>query len=318
MKTPRPRLALFGLVAAGVVAGFWFGTGRDAAPALGGGGTRSGSSMILAGPVRVESSGAGGGRFGIGKIQSAMDGVYWIDYGVARLYATIPSTRKTAGDAQLIRGFAERDLFEDFGLKPWGQARFLMETAALGGFGGGSALLVVIEAESRQVAAYQAMPRDDGDGQPQFERLQVVKYGEGSPPARPGEPIGASGTVLMQTTPDGSQAALEAVYWLDSDRDTTLRAVAPTMERTVGSARVLGPVIERDLAADFGLKAGSAPRFLLSPVSLGAAMQGAGVLAVVERTTRQVAAYRFPSAAVGASGRAELELVQVKPYVEGR
>ncbi len=79
-----------------------------------------------------------------------------------------------------------------------------------------------------------------------------------------------------------------------------MHAVIPSMQRTAGESRVLTEVGGRDLGADFGVKPGSAPRFLLSPVSLGAAVQGSAALMVIETTTKQVAAYQAtPRSAAG-------------------
>ncbi len=194
-----------------------------------------------------------------------------------------------------------------------------MQAASLGGMGGGSSLLIVIEAASKQIAAYQAQPRVNAlDGRPQFDRLQLASYGPATPaaPGPRGEPIGVTGPIVIQQAPDGTQAPLDAVYWIDSDRDLTLHAVIPSMQRKAGESRVLTEVGGRDLGPDFGLKPGSAPRFLLNPVSLGAGVQGSAALLVIETTTKQVAAYQAsPRSAAGGVARAELELIQIKSYV---
>ncbi|HEY2158221.1 MAG TPA: hypothetical protein VGH33_21510 [Isosphaeraceae bacterium] len=319
MKPFKPRLASIALATAALALGWLLAGGRG--PVNAGGGSRSGQSASVAGPVKVESGGAV--QFGMGKIQAPLDAVYWIDYRGARLYASIPSSRKTAKDVQLLREFAERDLVDDFALKPGDQPSFLMQAASLGGMGGGSSLLIVIEATSKQIAAYQAMPRANTlDGRPQFERLQLASYGPATStapaPGPRGEPIGVTGPIVIQQAPDGTQVPLDAVYWIDSDRDLTLHAVIPSMQRTAGESLVLTEVGGRDLAADFGVKPGSAPRFLLNPMSLGAAVQGSAALMVIETTTKQVAAYQAsPRSAAGGVARAELELIQIKSYVKG-
>jgi hypothetical protein len=317
MDRTKPRLASIAVATAALGFGWLLAGGRG--PAEAGGGSRSGQSASVAGPVKVETGGAM--QFGMGKIQAPLDAVYWIDYRGARLYASIPSSRKTAKEVQLLRDFAERDLVEDFSLKPRDQPSFLMQAASLGGMGGGSSLLIVIEATSKQIGAYQAMPRANTlDGRPQFERLQLTSYGPATAtaPGPRGEPIGVAGPVVIQQAPDGTQAPLDAIYWLDSDRDLTLHAVIPSVQRTAGESRVLTEVGGRDLGADFGVKPGSAPRFLLNPVSLGAAVQGSAALMVIETTTKQVAAYQAsPRSGPGGVSRAELELIQIKSYVEG-
>jgi hypothetical protein len=129
--------------------------------------------------------------------------------------------------------------------------------------------------------------------------------------------MGVTGPLVIGQSTDGTQAPLDAVYWLDSDREPWLRAAIPSAVKTAGETRVLGGIGERDLSADFGLKPGSSPHFLLNTVSLGAAVQGASALVVIETTTKQVAAYRAsPRASAGGGAKAELELIQIKPYVE--
>src|SRR5947209_7363725 len=79
-----------------------------------GGGSRSGLSASVAGPIKIEQGAAVG--LGKSKIQSPLDAIYWIDYAGARLYAAIPAARQTAQDVALLRDFASRDLVADFGL----------------------------------------------------------------------------------------------------------------------------------------------------------------------------------------------------------
>ena len=175
--TTRRTFAL----AAGLVAGLIPKTVRA------GGGSRSGPSASVAGPIKIEQGIAMG--FGQGKIQAPMDAIYWLDYAGARLYAAIPAARQTPQDVALLREFAERDLVADFALRPGDEPRFLMQTASLGGMGGGSSVLLVIETATRQVAAYQAKPRANMlDPRPEFERLQPLPVRPGGSPPRPKPP----------------------------------------------------------------------------------------------------------------------------------
>ena len=319
MDRIKPRFASIALMTAGLAAGLLIAGGRSATLKAGGG-SRSGASSTVAGPIKVEAGPSF--RFGMPKLQAPIDAVYWIDYKGARLYAAIPSAHKTANDVSLLREFAERDLIADFGLKPGVDPRFLMNTASLGAMGGGTSLLLVIETTTGQVAAYRASAKASSlESRPEFERLQLAPYGQGQPPSDPrrGEPIGVSGPMIVEQAADGTQSPLDVVYWLDGDSDRTprLRAVIPAVVRTAGEARAISEVGERDLAADFRLKPGTAPRFLLNVVSLGASVQGASALVVIETTTKQVAAYQVaPRATPGAPARAELLLTQIKPFVE--
>ncbi len=316
-RTPRLALILVAAAPALVLLAALLPT-----PLRAGGGSRSGNSASTAGPVKVETGAAMG--LGAGKIQAPLDAVYWLDYAGARLYAAIPSARQTARDVALLRDFAERDLVADFGLAPGVEPKFLMQTASMGGMGGGTALLVVIEATTKQVAAYQARSKTSLlDGRPDFQCLQVISYARNpratappAPAAVPGEPIGVSGPLFIQQGTDGTQAPLDVVYWLDGDRDARLHAAIPSVRRTSNEAQVLSGVGDRDLAADFKLKPGSSPRFLLNCVALGAGMQGASALFVIETSTKQIAAYRpSPRSAAGSNASAEIELIQIKPYI---
>lgn len=315
MRRTDPMTRRTFALAAGLFAGLF------PRPTRAGGGSRSGPSASVAGPIKIEQGAAMG--LGKSKIQSPLDAIYWIDYAGAKLYAAIPAARQTAQDVALLREFAGRDLVADFGLGTVKDPRFLMQTASLGGMGGGSAVLLVIETSTRQVGAYQAKPRANMlDPRPEFERLQLLSYGGGGGPAQPttaprGEPISVVGPLIIQQGNDGVQAPLDVVYWLDDDRSARLHAAIPSVRRTAGEAQVLSGVGERDLAADFQLKPGTTPRFLLNCVSLGAGMQGASALLVIETTTKQVAAYSpSPRSFAGTNAAAEINLTQIKSYLE--
>jgi hypothetical protein len=320
MSRIRPRLASIVVLGAGLAGGWWLAGGR-AAPLRADGKDRSERSQSVTGPIKVETGFAM--QVGAGKIQAPLDAVYWIDYGRANLYAAIPTARKAANDVSLLRDFAERDLAADFALAPGVEPRFLMSTASLGAMAQGTSVLLVIETTTRQIAAYQASVKVNSlDGRPQFDRLQLTSYGAArrpeADPTRPrGEPVVVRGPLVIGQSTDGTQAPLDVVFWLDEDCEPRLHAAIPSSRKTAGETQVLGGIGERDLAADFRLKPGASPRFLLNSVSLGAAVQGASALMVIETTTKQVAAYRAaPRASAGAGAKAEVELVQVKPYVE--
>ena len=75
-----------------------------------------------------------------------------------RLLATIPVQRQSARGAQLIDGFAERDLTVDFKnrRRAGGRPHFLMTPGSLGAYGEGWAPLFVFETTTKQVADLQA------------------------------------------------------------------------------------------------------------------------------------------------------------------
>ncbi len=86
MDGRTPRLASIALATAALGLGWLLAGGRGAAEA--GGGSRSGQSASVAGPVKVESGGAM--QFGMGKIQAPLDAVYWIDYRGAQALRVDP------------------------------------------------------------------------------------------------------------------------------------------------------------------------------------------------------------------------------------
>ena len=128
-----------------------------------------------------------------------------------------------------------------------------------------------------------------------------------------------AGPLLIQQGNDGVQSPLDVVYWLDDDRSHAprLRAALPSMRRTGSEAQVLSGIGDRDLAADFKLRPGEPPRFLLNCASLGARMQGAAALFVIETTTKQVAAYTpSPRSTAAPNASAEISLTQIKSYLD--
>jgi hypothetical protein len=91
---------------------------------------------------------------------------------------------------ELIDGFVERDLLEDFKLDPDARPkpRFLMATGSLGRYSSGWAPLYVFETTTGQVAVYrmQVGQRYGEGASGRFDLVQVRRYhkGEGAP-ARP-------------------------------------------------------------------------------------------------------------------------------------
>jgi hypothetical protein len=342
MSRIRTRIA-FGLcLSTGVTAG-WFFAGSRPAP-LQASSSRAGESISVTGPVEVQ-------HHPVDKSQISRDGVYWLDYRAAKLFAAIPDAgleavsqsglartlnkldpRKDQGKEggplkKVIEGIAERDLVEDFGLQAGVEPHFLMNTASLGAYGAGEAALYVFETTTKQVAVYRARAIKKGmDAKTVLDLVQIRAY---APPLPAGAGAGAggrpewsmsvAGPVVIQATPDKLQVPLDGIYWIDSrpapDADGfKLYASIPSPYQIGTRTEVIGGVAERDLIVDFGIKPGTTPRFLMNTASLGAMVRGASAVLVFELTTKQVGVYSASPRAVAGNKTPSLELKQLAPF----
>ena len=100
----------------------------------------------------------------------------------------------------------------------------------------------------------------------------------------------------------------DALYYLNYSTGKIL-ATIPTFEQTGARTQVLGEFAERDLIADFGIKPGGDPHFLMTTGSLG--MRGAGwsPLFVIETETGQIATYKVAAQVVPGSTRPTFQLM---------
>jgi hypothetical protein len=251
------------------------------------------------------------------KRQIPLDAIFWLDYRSAKLYATTPEVSNSASSKQLFTDIAIRDVIEDFKIAPGIVPHFLMNCASLGAIGGGSSALFVIETTTKQVAVYRAYSKTTGlNAKPEFELVQVKSYGRPDP-STPIEAVSASGAITMQLSMDKSQIPLEGVYWLESSTTGAMFYTAIPELRQVGTTRtIVGEISNRNIGNDFKLKSGVAPRFMLSPVSLGAPAMGMAAPFVIESTSKQIGIYRVAPQSTASGSRPNIELLQVKPYEE--
>jgi hypothetical protein len=150
MALSRSRIPSVVMLIVGLVLGWALATLRPATVRAGGGGDRSGESIVATGPVML--------RYDEGsKVQVPLDALYYLDYRGGRLLGTVPSLHSTVGSAHYIGAFAERNLVSDFKIDLDSGARphFLMTTGALGTYNQGWAPLYVFETTTNQVAMYR-------------------------------------------------------------------------------------------------------------------------------------------------------------------
>jgi hypothetical protein len=129
-----------------------------------------GESIVASGPVEI--------RYNEGiKVQIPLDALYYLDYGRAWLWATVPSFQKSVGPAKVIDKFAVRDLLADFRIDTARvpNAKFRMTTGSLGTYSDGWAPLYVFETVTNQVAVYRVSQQSVGRvTTPRFELLEIT------------------------------------------------------------------------------------------------------------------------------------------------
>jgi hypothetical protein len=348
MTRIRTRLAMVLPLSTGLVAGLLLAGPRPARLSAESSSSRSGECVSVAGPVEVQ-------QHPIDKGQITHDGVYWLDYRAARLFAAIPDpgvefqtlsgvskvmkkldprrNRPSEGGGspkKVVESIAERELIRDFGLKPGVEPHFLMNTASLGTFGGGEAALYVFETTTKQVAVYRVVTGKVGaETRTRLDLVQLKGYAPPLPQDAPAEGVGrhedsisTSGPVILQPSQGSNlQVPLDAVYWADSRSGPLgdgwrLYSTIPIVRKIGARTEILSGVAERDLAADFELKPGANARFIMNTASLGAMVRGAAALMVFETTTKQVAVYHSTPRATANDSTPVLELIQLTSYVQ--
>jgi hypothetical protein len=293
----------------------WLVGGRRPAQLHAGNASHSGKSISATGTFAVQQT------MERDKKQIALEAAYWIDYRTANLFATVPQVARTASVKDVISQLAVRDLIVDFKLAPGTSPKFLMNTASLGAMGGGSSALFVIETKTRQVAVYYSYTKETGlNARPEFELVQTSSYAKLAPMTDDSgevETASTSGPVTIQITMEKTQVPLDAVYWVESsDRGARLFTSIPELRKTGGSTQMMSDIAARDIAADFKLKPGVTPHFLLNTVSLGALAMGTSGLFIIETTTKQVAIYRSSSATTVRGTMPDVQMLQIRGYHE--
>lgn len=160
----------------GIVAGWGLAPRLGTAPVLLAGGTdRAGESILTTG--RISKTGGNSPQSGPQFEQHAL---YYLEYRTGRLLATLPTPKVSNRSSQLLSGFAERDLVQDFRLTPGTTPRFLMTTA---GVGDGPEPLFVCETTTGQMACYLLEFQMTGNAsRPKFQLLEIKAIGRPTPP----------------------------------------------------------------------------------------------------------------------------------------
>lgn len=135
-------------LAVGVALGVVLAGGSRPSLLMAGAGEHPDASMLLTGPISVEVDQTNNMTY-------TKDAVYFLNYSKGRLLAAIPHQIQTATSRQMLSDFAERDLVQDFGLKPRSSYHFEMTVGSIGGANGGLSPLYVFETTTGQMAIYQ-------------------------------------------------------------------------------------------------------------------------------------------------------------------
>jgi hypothetical protein len=105
------------------------------------------------------------------------------------------------------------------------------------------------------------------------------------------------GESVLMTAPFATEATSkvqitnDAVYYLNYSTGRLLASL-PSTRQTAGASKILTEFAERDLTADFHLKPGTDPHFLMAAGMMGSLSEGWAPLYVLETTTGQMAIYR--------------------------
>lgn len=133
----------------------WAAAGGRPQPLHATGADRWDESILAAGPSFIKYNETS-------KIQVAQDAIYFLDYRLGKLMATVPSMQQIGGKAKYVQAFAERDLAADFklDLNSGPKPHFLMTTGSMASVAGnsysdGGAPLFVFETSTRQIGVYK-------------------------------------------------------------------------------------------------------------------------------------------------------------------
>lgn len=101
----------------------------------------------------------------------------------------------------------------------------------------------------------------------------------------------AAGPIAMEPMTRDVYVPLDALYYLNYSTGKLL-ATVPSIRQVGTGSQVLTDFAERDLLADFAVKPGTNPRFLMTTTSLGSHGAGWAPLMVIETETGQIATYK--------------------------
>ena len=127
---------------------------------------------------------------------------------------------------------------------------------------------------------------------------------------RSGESVLSSGPVEVSHH-EGLKIEIstDAIYFLDWKAGKLLAAI-PSLKKTAVANKILGPIAERDLIADFGIEPGQTPHFLMTTAHLGTYDSTGSRLFVLESNTRQMAVYAVQRQATAGNGTPKFELLE--------
>ena len=118
----------------------------------------------------------------------------------------------------------------------------------------------------------------------------------------------ASGPIAVELTADKIPIPQDAIYYLNYSTGKLLTTI-PTYQQTGAGTQVFTDFAERDLIADFGIKPGMNPHFLMTTGNLGMRSSGWAPLFVVETESGQVATYKVAAQATGTSTKPSFQLL---------
>jgi hypothetical protein len=119
-----------------------------------------------------------------------------------------------------------------------------------------------------------------------------------------------AGPISIEPTAEKSSAGVpqDALYYLNYSTGKLL-ATVPALQQTASTTKVFTDFAERDLLADFAIKPGVTPHFLMTTVSMGSRSTGWSPLFVVETETGQVATYKVSVMTTATSSKPSFQLL---------
>lgn len=122
-----------------------------------------------------------------------------------------------------------------------------------------------------------------------------------------------AGPIAIEATADKNAAGIaqDAIYYLNYSTGK-LFATIPSLQQTAAGTHVFTDFAERDLLADFAIKPGVTPHFLMTTASLGSRSTGWAPLFVVETETGQVASYKVSVHTTATSTKPSFQLLDCR------
>jgi hypothetical protein len=107
------------------------------------------------------------------KVQVPVQGLVYLDYRRGKLVGTMPELRQIGQQTRVLSNFTERDLVDDFEIRPGATPNFLVSKISTGALSDGAELLVVLDSQSRQSRIYKLGFQQSGvEFKPQFDLIE--------------------------------------------------------------------------------------------------------------------------------------------------